>query len=475
MIDCDKRLHRRRHFSFFWAAAIMMLISSPFSSSNAQGRAFYTKLSNGMEVVVLPDRRVPVVTHMVWYRVGGADEPIGKSGIAHFLEHLMFKGTQKIPPGEFSKIIARNGGQDNAFTSNDITAYFQRVSKDRLPLIMEMEADRMINLRLDENDVTTERKVILEERRSRVDNEPLSILQEQMQAAFYLAHPYGIPVIGWEHEIAQLNRQDALAFYKKFYAPNNAILVIAGDVSPEEVMPLAEKFYGVIPANPDAAVRSRVQEPEHAAERRVVLRDDRAGKATLQRMYMAPAYSKAAPSEAEALEMLARIVGSSNTSRLYMKLVVEQKKASSASGWFSGAALDSGSLAFYAVAAGDTKLEDIETLMDGVLDDVRNNGVTQEELDRARNAAIADIVYMSDNQASLARTYGWALATGRTVQEVENRAERLANVTVDDIKQAAVKHIDIKRSVTGLLVPVASQTASASPQAAPKQPGGGVH
>ncbi|MDZ4790990.1 MAG: pitrilysin family protein [Hyphomicrobiales bacterium] len=475
MLNFDALISRKPHLISIWAAAIMMLISSPYTSSNAQGRAFHTKLANGMEVVVLPDRRAPVVTHMVWYRVGGADEPIGKSGIAHFLEHLMFKGTQKIAPGEFSKIIARNGGQDNAFTSNDVTAYFQRVSKDRLPLIMEMEADRMVNLRLDENDVTTERKVILEERRSRVDNEPLSILQEQMQAAFYLAHPYGIPVIGWEHEIEKLNRQDALGFYKKFYAPNNAILVIAGDVSPEDVMLLAEKFYGVIPANPDAAVRSRVQEPDHAAERRVVLKDSRAGKATLQRIYMAPAYPNAAPSEAEALEMLARIAGSSKTSRMYMKLVVEEKKASSASGWFSGAALDSGSIAFYAVAAGDAKLEDIEALMDGVLADVRENGVTQEELDRARNAAVADIVYMSDNQASMARTYGWALATGRTVQDVETRAERLAKVTVEDVKKAANKYLDIKRSVTGLLFPAPSQTANVARPSTPKQPGAGVH
>jgi len=447
---------------FLWMAAFMMLTFSPANAETASGRAFYAKLANGMEVVVLPDRRAPVVTHMVWYRVGGADEPPGKSGIAHFLEHLMFKGTEKIQPGEFSKIIARNGGQDNAFTSNDATAYFQRVSKDRLAVVMEMEADRMTNLRLDEKQVVTERKVVQEERRSRVDNEPMSILREQMQAALYLGHPYGIPIIGWEHEIAQLNREDALAFYKKFYAPNNAILVVAGDVAPQDVMPLAEKYYGVIPPNPDAAQRSRPKEPEAQAERRVILRDARAGKATLQRYYIAPAYGTAEPSEAEALEMLGRIVGSSNTSRMYMKLVVEAKKASSASGWYSGAALDSGTLGFYAVAAGDARLEEVEALMDAVLDEVKAEGVTQEELDRARNAAIADIVYNADNQASLARTYGWALATGRTVQDVESREARLRKVTVEDVKRVANKHLEIRRSVTGLLIPAPSQTAASS-------------
>ncbi|MDX2266388.1 MAG: pitrilysin family protein [Hyphomicrobiales bacterium] len=457
------------------AAAMAMLSLSPSQVAAAQsGRAYYEKLENGMDVVILSDRRAPVVTHMVWYRVGAADEPPGKSGIAHFLEHLMFKGTEKIPAGEFSKIVARNGGQDNAFTSNDVTAYFQRISKDRLPLMMEMEADRMRNLRLDETEVATERKVILEERRSRVDNEPSSILNEQMQAALYLAHPYGIPVIGWEHEMQTLNRQDALDFYKKFYAPNNAILVLAGDVGKED-MPLVRKVYGGIPANPAASGRARVQEPQHAAERRVVLRDSRAGKATLQRTYLTPSYGKAAPREADALELLARIVGSSNTSRLYMKLVVEAKKASSASGWFYGGSIDSGNLGFYAIAAGDAKLDEIETLMDEVFAEVKEKGVTQEELDRARNAAIADIVYSADNQANLARTYGWALATGRTVQDVESRPARLSAVTVEDVNEAARKHLNPLASVTGLLIPAPSQSASAGRVSKPVQPGGGVH
>ena len=201
----------------------------------ASQRVSEFKLKNGLQVLVIPDHRAPVVTQMVWYRVGAADEPPGSSGIAHFLEHLMFKGTDLIPTGQFSKTIAKNGGEDNAFTNHDVTAYFQRVAKDRLPKVMEMEADRMANLRLSEEDVATERKVILEERRSRVDNDPGSILQEQMMAALYSNHPYGTPVIGWEHEIRALDREDALSFYRRFYAPDNAILVIAGDVEPEEV------------------------------------------------------------------------------------------------------------------------------------------------------------------------------------------------------------------------------------------------
>lgn len=454
--------------------AIMMLTSLPSGKSFAEGRAFHDKLANGMEVVVIPDRRAPVVTHMVWYRAGSADEPAGKSGIAHFLEHLMFKGTNEIPPGEFSKIVARNGGQDNAFTSYDITAYFQRVAKDRLATVMRMEADRMVNLVLDEQNVKTEQKVILEERRMRVDNDPVNLLSEQMNAALYLAHPYRIPIIGWENEIRGLTREDALTFYKHYYAPNNAILVVAGDVEPAQVMELARETYGKLPANPAIKSRQRVLEPEQQAERRVIVKDERAGKATLYRTYLAPSFATGKEREAEALELLAKIAGSSSNSRMYNRLVVTDKIASSATGWYSGTGLDSGSIGFYAIAAGDTPLETIEHVMDEVIADVRENGVTQEELDRARNAAIADIVYGSDNQAVMARRYGWALSSGETIEKVETREQRLMAVTLADIREAARKYLDMKRSVTGLLVPVPSKTAKVV-NAKPSQPGGIVH
>src|SRR5262249_22203763 len=209
------------------------------------------KLDNGLQVIVVPDHRAPVVTHYVWYRVGSADEPTGVSGVAHFLEHLMFKSTDKIASGAFSKVIAKLGGQDNAFTNYDVTGYYQRIAKDRLKTVMEMEADRMVNLRLTEREVATEREVILEERRSRTENNPSAILSEQMSAALYQNHPYRIPIIGWMHEMAKLSREDALAFYKRFYAPNNAVVVVAGDVSVDEVKSLAEAAYGSLKPNAD--------------------------------------------------------------------------------------------------------------------------------------------------------------------------------------------------------------------------------
>jgi len=429
-------------------------------------------LANGLQVLVIPDHRAPVVTQMVWYKVGAADEPPGSSGIAHFLEHLMFKGTDTIPPGQFSKIVARNGGEDNAFTNHDVTAYFQRVAKDRLPMVMAMEADRMANLRLSEDDVTTERKVILEERRSRVDNDPSSILQEQMMDALYTKHPYGIPIIGWAHEVAALDRDDALGFYKRFYAPNNAILVVAGDVEPDKVKKLAEETYGKLPRHGAVSGRVRPQEPEHSAPVRVELDDARAGRMTVQRYYLAPSYASAAPGEAEALDLLMRIAASGPVSRLYRRLVIEQKIAASAGGWYSDSGLDTGRVAFYAIGAEHVKPAELEKAMDGVIAELRDSGITQGELDRARSAYLAEFIYTRDSQSRMARHYGWRLATGMTVADVEAWPERLKQVTVASIRDMARKYLVDNNSVTGILVPVHDETSRSGEQPANAQSSG---
>ncbi len=451
--------------------ATMLSLAPAAALAQTGPKATQFTLPNGLEIVVVPDHRAPVVTHMVWYRVGGADEPPGVSGIAHFLEHLMFKSTDKIAVGEFSKIISRIGGQDNAFTAQDITAYFQRVAKDRLPQVMEMEADRMVNLRLDEKEVLTERDVILEERRSRVESNPNSILSEQMDAALYLAHPYRIPVIGWQHEMAKLSRDDALHFYKRFYAPNNAILVVTGDVTPDEVRKLAEKTYGLIPRNPDVMARPRPSEPPQRAARRIELKDPRAGRRTWHRQYIAPAYTTAAPGEAEALDLLLKIMASGPTSRVYKKLVIDEQVASSAGGWYSGSARDIGKIAFSAVPNDGVEFARIEALIDGVIADIAQNGVSDAELDRAKKAYLAEYVYQSDNQATLARRYGWALTVGSTIKDIEEWPERLSKVTAAQVKDA-VRHLDIRHSVTGTLLPVAPDSVpglQAKPAAKPSR------
>ncbi len=442
--------------------ALSMLALNPLAHAAASAtRASEFKLSNGMQVVVIPDRRAPVVTHMVWYRVGAADEVRGTSGIAHFLEHLMFKSTEKIPVGEFSKIVGRLGGQDNAFTGHDATSYFQRISKDRLKTMMEMEADRMVNLRLDEKEVLTERNVILEERRSRVENNPGAILDEQMNAALYLNHPYGVPVIGWYHEIAKLSRDDALNFYKRYYAPNNATLVVSGDVTDDEVKTLAEATFGKIPSNPDVVMtRVRPSDPPQITPRRMEIRDPRAGNHSLHRYYVAPSYVTAKPGEAEALDLMMKIAGSGATSRLYKKLVVEAKLASSANGDFGGYGLDGGTISLYAVAADGVPLEKVEAVMDEVLADVAKNGVTDKELERAKNNYLAEYVYESDNQATLARRYGWGVSVGRTVAQIEGWPDAISKVTLDDIKKVAAEYLDARRSVTGYLMPAKADVAA---------------
>ena len=446
----------------------MLALNSHVYAAESATRASEFKLDNGLQVVVIPDYRAPVVTHMIWYRVGAADEVRGKSGIAHFLEHLMFKSTDKIPVGEFSKIVGRLGGQDNAFTGNDATAYFQRVSKDRLPKMMEMEADRMVNLRLDEKEVLTERDVILEERRSRIDNNPSAELNEQMNAALYLNHPYGVPIIGWYHEIAKLSREDALTFYKHYYAPNNAILVVSGDVTADEVKTMAEATYGKIPANPKIETkRVRPSDPPQIVARQLELKDPRAGNYSFHRDYVTPSYTTAKPGEAEALDLLMKIAASGSTSRLYKKLVVDAKVASSAGGDYSGSGLDSGTISIYAIAADGVPLEKSEALADEVLNDIVKNGVTAAELERAKSSYLADYVYESDNQATLARRYGWNLAVGRTVADVEGWPAAISKVTLDDIKKVAAEYLDVRHSVTGYLLPDKSGVAdSSAPEAA---------
>ena len=444
-----------------FVSALMFMQSFATMAANTQARVSEFTLSNGMQVVVIPDTRAPVVTHMVWYRVGAADEPHGNSGIAHFLEHLMFKSTEKIGIGEFSKIVARLGGNDNAFTSNDCTAYFQRIAKDRLPTVMEMEADRMVNLRLTEKEVLTERDVILEERRSRIENNPSAILDEQMNAALYQNHPYHIPVIGWMHEMAKLSRADAFAMYKKYYAPNNAILVVAGDVTAEGVKAMAEATYGKLKSNPEVgAPRIRPSEPEARAPRRVDLTDQRAGRITVSRYYLTPSYTTSAPGEAEALDLLMKIAGGGTISRAYQKLVVADLVASSAGGYYSGNNMDSGKIGFSAVVADDSTTAKVEAAFDAVIADLKTNLVTPQELERAKKAYLADYIYESDSQSTLARRYGFGLVVGQTLAQIDAWPVELSKVTAEQIRDAARKYLDIKHSVTGTLSPEASADAA---------------
>lgn len=430
------------------------LSSDPVVHGQEPGAPETFELANGMSVVVIPDRRAPVVTHMVWYRVGAADEPEGMSGVAHFLEHLMFKGTKTIAPGELSRIVARNGGQDNAFTSSDYTAYFQRVAIDRLPIVMEMEADRMENLVLSDAEVLPERDVVLEERSMRVDNNPRSLLWEKMNKALFPVHPYGTPVIGWEEEISALSTENAIAYYDRFYTPNNAILIVAGDISAAELRPLAEKYYGSIArrAEPPARVRETSEGAGEAL--RVEHVDARVQQPVVQRIYRVPGYLHAPDRDGQAMEVLGTLLGGSATSRLYRSLVVERQIAASAGSWYSGAALDEGTFGLYAVPAPGRTIEDVEAALDAEVAAFIATGVTQNDVDRAVKLLNAEAIYARDSQEEMARLYGIVLTTGGSVEDVLEWPDRLRAVTADDVVNAAKLYLDLNQSVTGVLKPV---------------------
>lgn len=409
-------------------------------------------LDNGMQVVVISNHRAPVVHHAVWYRVGAADEPPGKSGIAHMLEHLMFKGTDTIAAGEFSKIVARNGGSDNAFTSQDYTGYFQNISADRLPLVMEMEADRMSNLEFSEQDFLTEREVVLEERRSRTDNRAQGQFSEQIGAAQYLSHPYGLPVIGWEHEIRGYTYDDSLNFYRRFYAPNNAILIVAGDITADALRPLAEDTYGRIPAA-EVPPRIRPAEPPQLAARRVVMYDARVANPEWMRSYLAPSYRTDEDHQAVALDILSTILGNGPTSRLYQSLVVDRQIATSAGAYYSGGSYDDTRFVVYARPRPGVDLEALETAIDEELAKLIEEGVTEEELERAKFGIQSLAVYSRDNLSTLARIFGVALTSGATVEDIERWPDLVEAVTPDDVLAAARLVLVERQSVTGMLLP----------------------
>jgi len=432
-------------------AALLAVTSSAQSAPNGPQISDFI-LGNGLELVVIPDHRAPVVTHMIWYKVGAADETPGKSGLAHFLEHLMFKGTAKNPAGKFSQVVARIGGQENAFTSQDYTGYFQRVPSEQLRTVMEFEADRMTGLQLTDDVVLPERNVILEEQNQRVGNNPRARLSEQIDAALYLNHPYGKPVIGWRHEMEQLSRDDAIGFYRRFYAPNNAIVVIAGDVDPLKVRTMVEETYGKIPRHGTVAPRVRPEEPPPVAVRSLTLADPRVEMPTLQREYLVPSFRTAKRGESEALEVLSHILGSGSNSRLYRALVVDKQMAVMASAWYDANALD---LSKFGVVGGPrpgVTLQQLEPEIDAVIAQIIDKGVTPEELERTKTRLIADAVYAQDNQATMARWYGAALTTGATVNDVRSWTDRIRAVTAEQVQAAAKQWLEKQRSVTGYLI-----------------------
>ncbi|PWT90942.1 MAG: peptidase M16 [Proteobacteria bacterium] len=410
-------------------------------------------LKNGLQVVVIPNHRAPIVTQMVWYKVGAADEIVGKSGAAHFLEHLMFRGTKAVPPGEFSRTVAQNGGEENAFTTHDYTAYFQNVAADRLELVMKLEADRMTNLVINDAVVKPEREVIIEERRMRIGNSPAALFDEQLETALYLHHPYQIPTIGWENEMHRLTAQDEQDFYKRWYAPNNAALVIAGDTTVEKVKALAEKYFGPIPAR-SVPVRQRVEEPTKVAGARLSMKSPRITEIQWSRQWLASSYNRGNTSETYALQVLAEVLGGSAASPLYKGLVVDKGLALSAGAYYDPNQFDLATFGFTATLKHGVAVPDFEAALDDIVKNaVDGGGISAEAVERAKQRMIAAAIYSRDSLSGPARIVGTALSLGRTLEDVQSWPDKIAAVTPDQVRAAAQAVIHDDVAVTGVLMP----------------------
>ncbi len=417
-------------------------------------KTFQFALQNGLQVVVVPDHRAPVVTQMLWFKVGAVDDPPGISGLAHFFEHMMFRGTKAVPGGQFSQIVARNGGDDNAFTTHDYTVFHEQVTKDKLRLVMRLEADRMVNLNLSDSAVSTERDVVLEERRMRVDNDPEALTEEQAEAALHLSHPYGRPVLGWPEEIRHIGRVEAEQFYKSHYAPNNAILVVAGDVTADEVRAAAEAEYGQLPGR-ELAVRADYAQPMRQGETRLSIARPDAKVPLFLRLYRVESYAEAAPGQAEALEVLAKLLGGDATSALYRKLVVERRLATDISASYDGYARDGGQFGISAQPRPGVSLETLEHNIDEVIGEFLHRAPSKAELVRAKVQLVAGVTFRRDSQFEMASAYGRALAIGLTTFDVQQWPSRIQAVKGEDVHKAALAALVKKESVTAYLTPSA--------------------
>ncbi|HTE79249.1 MAG TPA: pitrilysin family protein [Reyranella sp.] len=410
-------------------------------------------LSNGLQVVVLPSSRAPIVTQVLVYKVGSADETYGHTGIAHFLEHMMFKGTGALAATEFSRTVARNGGRDNAFTDFDMTGYHQTIASDRLELVMRMEADRMTNLRILDGELKPERQVVLEERRMRVDNVPSEMLDEAVREQLFGLHkPYAMPTAGYADDVKKLSVGDLTAFYRRFYAPNNAVLIVAGDTTVEAVRKLAEKYYQPIPSR---RVEPRQRPAEGGADlpQRVIRADARVPEPRWNRDFLAPSYRGGETRHAHALLVLTRLFGGSETSRLSRALVAQDKIALSATSGYGATALGLTSFEIAVQPARGRSAVEVETAVGDQMKRVLDGGVTAEEVERAQNQLLASAIYSQDSLASGPRLYGNALSTGGSIAELDNWPQAIAAVRPEDVV-AAARHVwRDAGAVTSLLTP----------------------
>lgn len=423
-------------------------------------------LSNGMEVIVLPNDRVPAVSHMLWLRVGAADDPLGQSGLAHYHEHLMFKGTPTVAAGEYSRRLEALGGEFNAFTGADFTGYYVNIAKEHLEQVMQLESDRMQHLTPSDEDYAKEREVIIEERQSRIGNQPAAQLAEQMRAALFLHHPYRIPIIGWMHEMKGLTAQAAKQFYETYYQAANMVLIIAGDVTAQEVKPLAEEYYGGIVTR-EANQHDWVQEPPAIAPRRVILRHVEVKQPIWRRYYQAPSYGEGDSTKVMALDLLSEWLGGGRTSLLYETLVKDKKLAVSVSTGYSGMSRGPAVFSLSATPAENVSLGVLEEAIEEVIAKVKHQPIAIADLQRIRTLYKASVIYARDSLSAIAHFVGYVRMLNLPLEFIHEWEARIMEITPLQIQQAAQEVLVEDASVTGQLLPEKSMMADREEEDAP--------
>lgn len=434
-----------------------LFLSFPLSTEAKVFNAKQFKLDNGLEVIIIPNSRAPVVTSMIWYKVGAADEPQGLSGMAHYFEHLMFKGTEKLAPGEFSRVVKKLGGNDNAFTGQDYTAYFQTIAVEHLDKMLSMEADRMVNLNVPKEHFKSEKKVVLEERRQRTENDPKGLFGEQMRSSLFINHPYGTPTIGWMDEIKTYNWKGVKTFYDTWYAPNNAIIIISGDVTIQSVRPLIEKHFGHLKPK-QLPKRNRPSIPKAIGETEMILKHPSIHQPSFTKIFLAPSFH-INKKDALALQVLEQIMSAGPTTRLYKSLVVENKKAISVGLSYNGTALDYGTISLSATPTADNKdLNILQKNVEKEIQKIQQNGITNKELQDAKQQLIDSAIYARDSLSGPAMVIGYGITTGSSLDDIENWPDMIKAVTIKDVQNVAKKYLDPKHpwarsAVTGYLYP----------------------
>ena len=431
---------------------LLALFLLPGSLTAALANPYETTLKNGLRVIVKEDRRAPTAAQMVWYRIGSMDEVDGASGVAHVLEHMMFKGTPSVGPGEFNKLVAAAGGRDNAFTSRDYTAYFQQVPKEKLPEMMRLEADRMRHLNVDAKEFAQEIKVVMEERRMRTDDNPQSKLFEQMNAVAFQAHPYRRPIIGWMNDLETMTAADAKAWYDTWYVPNNAFVVIVGDVDHKEVFALAEKYYGQLEGRPLPARKPQV-EPAQDGTRRVNVKAP-AELPVLIMGYKAPVLRDIdKDSDPYALEMLAAILDGHDAARFNKKLVREDKVALSVGIDYDATGRGPGMIYLHGSPSAGRTVADLETALRAEIARIQKDGVSEPELKRARAQLVAAEVYKLDSMFGQAMEIGQIESAGLPYQKLDRMLEKLQKVSAAEVQAAAKKYFSDDTLTIGVLDP----------------------